>query len=139
MKKSTAKTIKALVSLGLNTSTGTSGTISMSDIEKKSSLRQVSNGAKIIREDQYPFSCFKIARTYDDTNNLVAVKFNGFRDVQYEQDTIEANIQKKKDKIMSLLSQVQEAEKEVESLRKCSPTNIIYCEADVITFVKFSS
>lgn len=47
MKKSVAKTIKALISLGLNTSTGTSGTISMSNIESKSNLRQVSNGAKL--------------------------------------------------------------------------------------------
>lgn len=139
MKKSTAKTIKALVTLGLNTYTGTSGIINMSDIESKSKLRQVSNGAKIIRDDQYPFSCFKITRTYDDTNNLVAIKFNGFRDVEYEKEIIVANIQKKKDKIMSLLAQVQEAEKEVLSLSKCSPTNIIYCEEDVLTFVKFSS
>lgn len=139
MKKSTAKTIKALVTLGLNTYTGTSGIINMSDIESKSKLRQVSNGAKIIRDDQYPFSCFKITRTYDDTNNLVAVKFNGFRDVEYEKEIIVTNIQKKKDKIMSLLAQVQEAEKEALSLSKCNPTNIIYCEEDVLTFVKFSS
>ena len=139
MKKSTAKTIKALASLGLNISTGTSGTISMSDIESKSRLRQVSNGAKIIRDDQYPFSCFKISRIYNDANSLIAVKFNGFRDVQYEREVIKTNIQKKKDKIISMLSQVQEAEKELVSLEKCNPTNTIYCEADVLTFVKFSS
>lgn len=121
MKKSAAKTIKALINLGLNTFTGTSNIINMSDIEGKSKLRQVSNGAKIIRDDQYPFSCFKISRTYDDTNNLVAVKFNGFRDVQYEREIIKTNIQKKKDKIISMLSQVQEAEKELVSLEKCNP------------------
>lgn len=121
MKKSTAKTIKALASLGLNISTGTSGTISMSDIESKSRLRQVSNGAKIIRDDQYPFSCFKISRIYNDANSLVAVKFNGFRDVQYEREVIKTNIQKKKDKIISMLSQVQESEKELVSLEKCNP------------------
>ena len=139
MKKSTAKTIKALVGLGLNTFTGTSGIINLSDIESKSKLRQVSNGAKIIRDDQYPFSCFKISRTYDDANNLIAVKFNGFRDVQYERETIKNNIQKKKDKIMSMLSQVQEQEMELESLEMCNPANILYCESDVLTFVKFSS
>lgn len=104
MKKSAAKTIKALVSLGLNISTGTSGTINISDVESKSKLRQVSNGAKIIRDDQYPFSCFKISRTYDGANNLVAVRFDGSRDVQYEREIIKASIQKKKDKIMNLLS-----------------------------------
>jgi len=139
MKKSTAKTIKALVSLGLNIFTGTSGTISVLDIESKSRLRQVSNGAKIIREDQYPFSCFKISRTYNDANSLVAVKFNGFRDVQYEREVIKTNIQKKKDKIISMLSQVQEAEKELECLEGCNPTNVIYCESDILTFVKSSS
>ncbi len=139
MKKSTAKTVKALVSLGLNIFTGTSGTISMSDIESKSRLRQVSNGAKIIRDDQYPFSCFKISRIYNDANSLVAVKFNGFRDVQYEREVIKTNIQKKKDKIMSMLSQVQEQEMELESLEMCNPANILYCESDVLTFVKFSS
>lgn len=139
MKKSTAKTVKALVNLGLNTFTGTSNIISMSDIESKSKLRQVSNGAKVIRDDQYPFSCFKISRTYDDTNNLVAVKFNGFRDVQYEKEVIKASIQKKKDKIVSMLSQVQEEEKELESLEMCNPANIIYCESDVLPFVGFSS
>ena len=139
MKKSAAKTIKALINLGLNTFTGTSNIINMSDIEGKSKLRQVSNGAKIIRDDQYPFSCFKISRTYDDANNLVAVKFGGFRDVQYEREIIKTNIQKKKDKILSMLSQVQEEEKELESLEKCNPTNVIYCESDILTFVGFSS
>lgn len=138
MKKSAAKTIKALVSLGLNISTGTSGTINMSDVESKSKLRQVSNGAKIIRDDQYPFSCFKISRTYDGANNLVAVRFDGFRDVQYEREIIKASIQKKKDKIMSLLSQIREEEKELEILNMCNPTNVIYCESDVLPFVKFS-
>lgn len=139
MKKSTAKTIKALVSLGLNTYTGTSPMISMGDIEKKSKLRQVSNGAKIIREDQYPFSCFKITRTYDDTNNLVAVKFNGYRDVAYETNVIAATIQKKKEKAETLKAQIKEAEEELMKLVECEATNKIYCEQDILTFVKFCS
>lgn len=83
------ETMVALQALGLNVETGVSPLIQMKDIEEYSGLRQVSNGSRIIRDDNHPFSCFKIDRiTGEDGKSIQALQFQGFRDAKYQREVL---------------------------------------------------
>ena len=94
MSKLASKTIKALRKLGLDLDTGVSKEISLNKLEQFTKDRHVSNGCKIIRDDSFPFSCFKIERNYTGPS-LSTIRFIGYRDVGYEVEII-------KDKIIKL-------------------------------------
>lgn len=138
MKNVNAKTLKALKSLGLLVESGYSPAISLVSIEKKSGLRQVSNGAKVIREDAYPFNCFKIERQYAENGSLEAVKFNGYRDVAYEKSVIQANIKKKQEKINALMKLISEEQDNLDYLESCEEGNKIYSIKDIESYIYFN-
>lgn len=111
------ETMVALQALGLNVETGVSDYITMKDIEEMSGLRQVSNGSRIIREDMHPFSCFKIERvTGEDGRSLQSIKFNGFRDVEYQRDVLAEGISKANGEITAQQIKISKNIKELEAL-----------------------
>lgn len=96
-------TMKALVKNTLDIRTGKSKYTTIKDLEKSTGLRQVSNGGKIIRDDNLPFNKFNIQRDYDpDTRQMVGVTFNGYRTVGDQRKVVAARIQTRKSKIESL-------------------------------------
>ena len=130
MSKIANKTIKALVKLGLDLDSGRSGIIKIEDVEYYTKDRHVSNGCKIIREDSFPFNCFKIDRTYSGAS-LKCLEFKGYRDVAYEKAVIGEKIEKLQKKVSALNKMTDELKQELEFLNNCSDTNKIYGKSDI--------
>ena len=113
------ETMVALQALGLNVENGISDYISMQDIEEVFGIRQVSNGSRIIREDLHPFSCFKIERVLgEDGRSLESLKFNGFRDVEYQRDQLAEGINKANNEIAAQQIKISKNIKGLEDLSK---------------------
>ena len=80
MTENQTTTLRALVELGLDLTTGESPEVSIKVLEAHSGIRQTSNGSRIIRRDSKVFSLFNIKWDYEiRTGNLLSVTFLGYK------------------------------------------------------------
>lgn len=79
MNGNTKDTLIGLQLLGLNLETGVSPLICVKELESLTSIRQVSNGSKIIRRDCPVFSKLKYEMSYGDNGEILSYVFKGIR------------------------------------------------------------
>lgn len=80
MTENQTTTLRALVELGLDLTTGTSPEVSIKVLEAHSGIRQTSNGSRIIRRDSKIFSLFNIKWDYEiSSGNLLNINFLGYK------------------------------------------------------------
>ena len=73
-------TLRALVELGLDLTTGVSPEVSIKVLEGHSGIRQTSNGSRVIRRDSKVFSLFNIKWDYEIiSGNLLNITFLGYK------------------------------------------------------------
>lgn len=80
MTENQTTTLRSLVELGLDLTTGTSPEVSIKVLEAHSGIRQTSNGSRIIRRDSKVFSLFNIKWDYEiSSGNLLNITFLGYK------------------------------------------------------------
>ena len=80
MTENQTTTLRALVELGLDLTTGASPEVSIKVLEAHSGIRQTSNGSRIIRRDSKVFSLFNIKWDYEiSSGNLLNITFLGYK------------------------------------------------------------
>lgn len=110
MNGNTKDTLIGLQLLGLNLETGVSPLICVKELESLTSIRQVSNGSKIIRRDCPVFSKLKYEMSYGDNGEILYYIFKGYKSsndliTEYSKDILRI-----KSKIESLESCVVDLE-----------------------------
>ena len=110
MNSNTKDTLISLQLLGLNLDTGISPAICVKELESLTSIRQVSNGSKIIRRDCPVFSKLKYEMSYGDNGEILYYIFKGYKSsndliTEYSKDILRI-----KSKIESLKSCVVDLE-----------------------------
>lgn len=110
MNGNTKDTLIGLQLLGLNLETGASPLICVKELESLTSIRQVSNGSKIIRRDCPVFSKLKYEMSYGDNGEILYYIFKGYKSsndliTEYSKDILRI-----KSKIESLKSCVVDLE-----------------------------
>ena len=110
MNNNTKDTLIGLQLLGLNLETGVSPLICVKELESLTSIRQVSNGSKIIRRDCPVFSKLKYEMSYGDNGEILYYIFKGYKSsndliTEYSKDILRI-----KSKIESLKSCVVDLE-----------------------------
>ena len=110
MNGNTKDTLIGLQLLGLNLETGASPLICVKELESLTSIRQVSNGSKIIRMDCPVFSKLKYEMSYGDNGEILYYIFKGYKSsndliTEYSKDILRI-----KSKIESLKSCVVDLE-----------------------------
>ena len=108
-------TLKALVELGFNLTTGTSGKIFIKNIQEHSGVIQNGNGSRIIRRDSKVFGLYNIKWYYSEEHgNLEAIKFLGYKTSSDVVSSIEQEILKWESKIVALKSCIEDNYKALE-------------------------
>lgn len=98
-------TLRALVDLGFNISTGRSDVITIPVLEKHSGIRQTSNGSRIIRRDSRVFGLFNISWNYClIKGDLKSVQFLGYK-TAYD---VEKSLKEEKDRLENKISSLEE-------------------------------
>ena len=110
MNTNTRETLIGLQCFGLDLETGTSPDIDVKELEDLTSIRQVSNGSKIIRRDCPVFSKFNFHMNYGDNGEITSYTFNGYKDSNDLLTEHTKNILRLKDKITSLQDTVEDLE-----------------------------
>lgn len=128
------RTIKHLISLGLNVESGVSPVIHIKDLECLSKDRHTSNGCRVVRDDNAPFSFFKITRHYEG-KSLVSIQFNGYRDVEYEFYALSDKITFLEEKLESLQSLLNCSRREQEFLLNCDSKNSIWKKRSFLLYL----
>ena len=110
MNTNTRETLIGLQCFGLDLETGTSPDIDVKELEDLTSIRQVSNGSKIIRRDCPVFSKFNFHMNYGDKGEIISYTFNGYKNSNDLLTEHTKNILRLKDKITSLQDTVEDLE-----------------------------
>ena len=110
MNTNTRETLIGLQCFGLDLETGTSPDIDVKELEDLTSIRQVSNGSKIIRRDCPVFSKFNFHMNYGDNGEIISYTFNGYKNSNDLLTEHTKNILRLKDKITSLQDTVKDLE-----------------------------
>ena len=110
MNTNTRETLIGLQCFGLDLETGTSPDIDVKELEDLTSIRQVSNGSKIIRRDCPVFSKFNFHMNYGDNGEIISYSFNGYKNSNDLLTEHTKNILRLKDKITSLQDTVEDLE-----------------------------
>ena len=110
MNSNTKDTLIGLQLLGLNLDTGISPAICVKELESLTSIRQVSNGSKVIRRDCPVFSKLKYDMTYGDNGEILYYVFKGYKSSNDLVTEYSKDILRIKSKIESLESCVVDLE-----------------------------
>lgn len=128
MNKS-SKTLISCLALGLNINTGTSGKISFKHLEAHTSLRQNSNGSRIIRTDDPLFKLFNFQFSYDeDTGAIQSVEFKGYKTTTDKVQAIQNHITKLSTKLLNIENLIAQ---EIENIKILTKQPSDYTRADL--------
>lgn len=137
MSSNLKRTIDGLTLLGLDLHSGTSPFISIKALENITGVRQQSNGLRIIRQDVPPFNMFNHERYLDkDTQEVLCVRFYGYKTAGDEVNKSEESVAKMKEKIKNLQNKISTTEAYLNHMRIMPVAHRIFSKTDVDKVVK---